>query len=98
MHGGLSTGPRTAEGLVRLRAARTRHGGYSAENVEALRRANAFIAETRALLALHRAGAHPVEVIAPGRRRLVDLGVAGSQARVGGKTHAEPATGRLSRW
>src|SRR5271169_5478850 len=31
MHGGRSTGPRTAEGLARLRAARTIHGHYSAE-------------------------------------------------------------------
>ena len=31
MHGGRSTGPRTAEGMARLRAARTVHGGYSAE-------------------------------------------------------------------
>ncbi len=31
LHGGKSTGPRTAEGLARLRAARTKHGAYSAE-------------------------------------------------------------------
>lgn len=31
MHGGASTGPRTPEGLERLRAARTKHGAYSAE-------------------------------------------------------------------
>ena len=31
MHGGRSTGPRTAAGLARLRAARTTHGGHSAE-------------------------------------------------------------------
>jgi hypothetical protein len=31
MHGGLSTGPRTAEGLERSRRARWRHGHYSAE-------------------------------------------------------------------
>jgi len=86
MHGGGSTGPRTAEGLVRLRAARTRHGGYSAESVEALQRTNAFIAETRALLALHRAGAHPVEVIAPARLRLLDGGGPGQpKVRVRGK-------------
>jgi hypothetical protein len=30
MHGGRSTGPRTAEGMTRLRAARTVHGAYSA--------------------------------------------------------------------
>ncbi|MGA3402436.1 MAG: HGGxSTG domain-containing protein, partial [Acetobacteraceae bacterium] len=32
MHGGRSTGPRTAEGMARLRAARTTHGGYSADS------------------------------------------------------------------
>ncbi len=32
MHGGRSTGPRTAEGMARLRAARTTHGDYSADN------------------------------------------------------------------
>ncbi len=31
MHGGKSTGPRTAEGLERLRKARTRHGAYGKE-------------------------------------------------------------------
>ena len=31
MHGGRSTGPRTAEGMARLRVARTTHGGYSAD-------------------------------------------------------------------
>lgn len=38
MHGGASTGPRTTEGLERLRAARTRHGAYGKEarNVRAL--------------------------------------------------------------
>ena len=45
MHGGPSTGPRTAEGLARLRAARTRTGLHTAEMVglrrllSALRRA-----------------------------------------------------------
>ena len=34
MHGGTSTGPRTAEGLERIRAARTIHGGYGAEMAE----------------------------------------------------------------
>ncbi len=37
MHGGASTGPRTAEGLERLRAARTRHGGRGRETRELLR-------------------------------------------------------------
>jgi hypothetical protein len=31
MHGGLSTGPRSPEGLARIVAARTAHGGYGAE-------------------------------------------------------------------
>ena len=40
MHGGLSTGPRTAEGLERSRRARWVHGRYSREAIEARRRAN----------------------------------------------------------
>jgi hypothetical protein len=32
LHGGRSTGPRTADGLEQIRAARTKHGRYSAEN------------------------------------------------------------------
>jgi len=40
MHGGLSTGPRTAEGRARCAAARRTHGFYSAEMVT-LRRAGA---------------------------------------------------------
>ncbi len=32
LHGGKSTGPRTAEGLALIRAARTKHGRYSADN------------------------------------------------------------------
>jgi hypothetical protein len=31
LHGGLSTGPRTAEGLARIRAARTTHGMRTTE-------------------------------------------------------------------
>ena len=34
MHGGASTGPRTAEGLARLRRARWKHGLYSAEALD----------------------------------------------------------------
>lgn len=34
MHGGASTGPRTAEGLERLRQVRTIHGAYGAEAQE----------------------------------------------------------------
>jgi hypothetical protein len=31
MHGGMSTGPTSPEGLARIAAARTVHGGYGAE-------------------------------------------------------------------
>ena len=33
MHGGASTGPRTAEGMARMRAAKTKHGRHTAEAV-----------------------------------------------------------------
>ena len=54
MHGGGSTGPRTAEGLARLRAARTTHGGYTPEArafqrhvLTTLRRNRTFVAAMR---------------------------------------------------
>jgi hypothetical protein len=37
MHGGKSTGPRTPEGLARMRRAKTRHGSYSAEMRQLMR-------------------------------------------------------------
>jgi rRNA maturation protein Nop10 len=37
MHGGCSTGPRTAEGLERMRRANTKHGAYSRERRELMR-------------------------------------------------------------
>src|SRR6185312_7068003 len=43
---------RTAEGLARLRAARTRHGGYSAEARAFERSCRVLIRDTRVLLAL----------------------------------------------
>ena len=43
-HGGLSTGPRTAEGLERLRAARTIHGSWGREG----RELRALVRELRA--------------------------------------------------
>jgi hypothetical protein len=89
LHGGKSTGPRTEEGLARMRAANTTHGFYTAENKAARRRVAAVKAEARALLALqraaarvgrmralvvlHRAGAHPVDRIAPHRLRQVGV-------------------------
>jgi hypothetical protein len=54
MHGGLSTGPRTAEGRERCRRARLTHGGYSAR-VRALRAAaRAHSRRVRSLAALMR--------------------------------------------
>ena len=44
LHGGLSTGPKTAEGLARIRAAQTTHGMRTAE-MEGLR---ALVRELRA--------------------------------------------------
>jgi hypothetical protein len=49
-HGGKSTGPRTAAGLARSRAARRTHGGYAAEIID-LRRAAAAHAKRVAALA-----------------------------------------------
>jgi hypothetical protein len=43
MHGGASTGPRSAEGIERIRQARTVHGRYSAE----MTRLRALLAECR---------------------------------------------------
>ena len=65
MHGGKATGPRTAEGLERMRAAKTKHGFYSAESKAARCRVDAVLAETCALLALVRAGVHAVDGVAP---------------------------------
>jgi hypothetical protein len=87
MHGGASTGPRTEAGRARIRAANTKHGGYSAESQAALRRTSAFIAETRALLALHRAGAHKLDANAPQRLHVVDaVAPRGRKARAGGES------------
>jgi hypothetical protein len=39
LHGGKSTGPRTPEGVERIRRAQTKHGHYSAKGCPAMRRA-----------------------------------------------------------
>jgi hypothetical protein len=87
-HGGAGSGPRGEEGRARVRAVRTRRGGDSAEDQAALRRADALIAETRALLARLQAEGFRPDPAAPPRLRLVG-GVewSGEQARRGGKTH-----------
>lgn len=65
MHGGKSTGPRTAEGLARLRAARTRHGAYSAEVRAFDRSCRALMRDTKALLAFAESSVGKRQVIDP---------------------------------
>ena len=48
-HGGCSTGPRTAEGLERIRAARTIHGAFGAEARAVRKLIKALKAETARL-------------------------------------------------
>src|SRR5205814_8483987 len=50
MHGGRSTGPRTAEGLERSRKARWKHGFYSAAELESRRQARQVLHESLELL------------------------------------------------
>ena len=51
MHGGKSTGPRTAEGLERMRAARTRHGRYTAKAVAFRAMIRGLLRDTRRMVA-----------------------------------------------
>ena len=55
LHGGLSTGPRTAEGLARSRRARWKHGRYSIEADRAFRRLKAECQAFNAAAAVRRA-------------------------------------------
>ena len=50
MHGGKSTGPRTAEGLERMRRTNTKHGLYSAETVRVMRAIRALQRGARRML------------------------------------------------
>jgi hypothetical protein len=50
MHGGASTGPRTAEGLARSKRARWKHGLYSAEALAEQKRVRDLLAQSRELL------------------------------------------------
>jgi hypothetical protein len=52
MHGGASTGPRTAEGLERIRKARTTHGQRTAENRQVAKMIRALKAEAKRLVEL----------------------------------------------
>jgi hypothetical protein len=51
MHGGLSTGPRTAAGRARCAAVRRTHGLYAADTIALRREANARIRGLRSLIA-----------------------------------------------
>jgi hypothetical protein len=65
MHGGASTGPRTAEGLARCTAAPTKHDQRNAEaraRAAQRGRARTAIAEMRRLLAMAEAGDPGIEV------------------------------------
>jgi hypothetical protein len=50
MHGGMSTGPRTAEGIKRIRASRTKHGRYSQAAIKQRQESRAAVRMIRALL------------------------------------------------
>jgi hypothetical protein len=50
MHGGMSTGPRTPEGIAAIKASRTKHGRYSQASIAARREARQIIRTVRALL------------------------------------------------
>jgi len=50
MHGGCSTGPKTAAGLERLREAKTRHGLYTKEALYFRRRVNQLLRMAKAYL------------------------------------------------
>ncbi len=56
MHGGSSTGPRTAERLARSRRARWKHGRYPAEARAEQNRVRDLLTESRKLLTQMRAG------------------------------------------
>ena len=47
LHGGLSTGPKTAEGIQRIRRAVTKHGGYTAAAKTELKLFRELIKECR---------------------------------------------------
>lgn len=56
MHGGRSTGPRTAEGLERCRRSRLKHGHYTAEAITERQRGRTAVRELRNLLRVLSAG------------------------------------------
>jgi hypothetical protein len=65
MHGGASTGPRTPEGLARLRAARTSHAPQIAEALAFNRTCRHLIQRANALLALAKTKAADPQTLLP---------------------------------
>lgn len=51
LHGGLSTGPKTAEGIERIRKAVTKHGFYSKAIQEERQKARALVNQMRSTIA-----------------------------------------------
>ncbi|MGE0117945.1 MAG: HGGxSTG domain-containing protein [Dongiaceae bacterium] len=64
-HGGKSTGPRTAAGLARSRAARRTHGGYTAEIIDLRRAAASHARRVKALAAGLRQPAPRMALVIP---------------------------------
>jgi hypothetical protein len=60
MHGGLSTGPRTAEGIERIRRAVTKHGRYTAAAKAERRRFRLFVKHARETIREIAAAQHEV--------------------------------------
>jgi len=84
--GGAGAGPGGAEGGAGVCATRTRKGGISAEHRARLRRSDALIADTRALLARIRAGTFWPDPAVPPRLRVVGgTDWSGAPARRGGR-------------
>jgi len=50
MHGGKSTGPKTAEGIQRIRDAHLKHGFFSKESIEERKRFNGLLKKYEELL------------------------------------------------
>ncbi len=73
LHGGLSTGPKTAAGIERLRLAVTKHGRHSAAAKAERRYVWALLKECRASLAElgESAEAAPCEVLSTGNAVMV---------------------------
>jgi hypothetical protein len=47
LHGGKSTGPRTQEGLLRMKESKTKHGRYSKERIEEKRAFHMQLQQTK---------------------------------------------------